>query len=66
MAGVEYRISAIRQSTGRQFAAKCLGDATQVVCTVNVLAGQWKVSVTPTGKQAVGTSATTTLTVGSA
>ena len=66
MAGVEYRISAIRQSTGRQFAAKCLGDTTQVVCTVNVLAGQWKVNVTPTGKQAVGTSATTTLTVGGA
>ena len=66
MVGVEYRISAIRQSTGRQFAAKCLGDTTQVVCTVNVLAGQWKVNVTPTGKQAVGTSATTTLTVGGA
>lgn len=66
MAGVEYRISAIRQSTGRQFAAKCLGDATQVVCTLNVLPGQWNVSVTPTGKQAVGTSAKTTLVVGAA
>jgi hypothetical protein len=66
MAGVEYRISAIRQSTGRQFAAKCLGDATQVVCTVNVLSGQWNVSVTPTGKQAVGTSAKTTVVVGAA
>jgi hypothetical protein len=64
MAGVEYRISAIRQSTGRVFAAKCLGDTAQVVCTVNVLAGQWKVSVTPTGKQAVGTPASTTLVVG--
>jgi len=63
MAGVEYRISAIRQSTGRQFAAKCLGDSAQVVCTVNVLSGQWNVSVTPTGKQAVGTSAKTTLVV---
>lgn len=66
MVGVEYRISAIRQSTGRQFAAKCLGDATQVVCTLNVLPGQWNVSVTPTGKQAVGTSAKTTLVVGAA
>ena len=64
MAGVEYRISAIRQSTGRVFAAKCLGDTAQVVCTVNVLAGQWKVNVTPTGKQAVGTPASTTLVVG--
>jgi hypothetical protein len=45
------------------FAAKCLGDTAQVVCTVNVLAGQWKVNVTPTGKQAVGTPATTTLVV---
>jgi hypothetical protein len=63
MPGVEYRISAIRQSTGRVFAAKCLGDSAQVVCNVNVLAGQWKVNVTPTGKQAVGTPATTTLVV---
>ncbi len=66
MAGVTYRISAVRQSTGRVFAAPCLGDATQVVCTVNVLPGQWKVNVTPTGKQAVGTSATTTVTVAGA
>jgi hypothetical protein len=63
MPGVEYRISAIRESTGRVFAAKCLGDSAQVVCNVNVLAGQWKVNVTPTGKQAVGTPATTTLVV---
>jgi hypothetical protein len=63
MPGVEYRISAIRESTGRVFAAKCLGDSAQVVCSVNVLAGQWKVNVTPTGKQAVGTPATTTLVV---
>lgn len=66
MAGVTYRISAVRQSTGRVFAAQCLGDATQVVCTVNVLPGQWSVSVTPTGKQAVGTSAKTTIVAGAA
>lgn len=64
--GVTYKMSANRTGTGRQFAAPCLGDATRVVCTLDVLPGQWRVHVTPIGKQAVGTSATTVLVVASA
>ena len=65
MAGVTYKISASRPSTGRVVTGTCLADATQVVCTATATgAGPWKVSVTPTGKQAVGTPATSTVNVG--
>ncbi|MGI9117656.1 MAG: hypothetical protein ACR2JV_08495 [Gaiellales bacterium] len=67
MAGVSYKISASRPSTGRVVTGSCLGDATQVVCTATASGGgSWKVSVTPTGKQAVGTSATTTVAIAGA
>lgn len=65
LAGVTYKISASRPSTGRIVTGTCLGDATQVACTVTTTGtGAWKVSVTPTGKQAVGTPATQTVNVG--
>jgi hypothetical protein len=64
MAGVTYKLSASRPSTGRVVTGTCLSDATQVTCTATATGGgQWKVSVTPTGKQAVGTPATQTVTV---
>ena len=64
--GVTYKMSANRVGSHRQFAAPCLGDLTQIVCTLDVLPGQWRMYVTPIGKQAVGTAATTILTVAAA
>ena len=67
MAGVTYKMSISRPSTGRIVGGTCLGDATQVVCTATATGGgDWKVTVTPTGTQAVGTPSTGTVTVAGA
>ena len=65
MAGVTYKMNIGRPTTGRVVNGTCLGDATQITCTATATStGQWNVNVTPIGKQAVGTTAKQTVTVG--